>query len=80
MRVSLFHTESSRVRWLRPIAWIFAVSMLVVEIGHTIATIVGQTVPSVHFARPAPAVDRVFTDDEPEAELLAGSVEDGEAF
>jgi hypothetical protein len=41
-------------RWLRPIGYLFAAVMLLNGIGHTVATIAGQTVPSVHFARPAP--------------------------
>jgi len=41
-------------RWLRPLAYFFAVVMLLNGMGHTIATIFGQTVSSVHFPRPAP--------------------------
>jgi len=42
------------VRWMRPIAYGFAVIMLLNGIGHTIGTIAGQTVASVRFARPMP--------------------------
>jgi hypothetical protein len=41
-------------RWLRPLAYFFAGVHLVNGMGHTLATIFGQTVSSVHFARPAP--------------------------
>lgn len=41
-------------RWLRPLAYFFAVVMLLNGTGHTIATIFGRTVSSVHFPRPAP--------------------------
>lgn len=41
-------------RWLRPLAWIFAVIMLLNGLGHTLATILGRTVASVTFPRPAP--------------------------
>ena len=41
-------------RWLRPLAYFFAVLMLLNGMGHTLATIFGQTVSSVHFPRPAP--------------------------
>jgi hypothetical protein len=41
-------------RWLRPLAYFFAVMMLLNGMGHTIATIFGQTVSSVRFPRPAP--------------------------
>jgi hypothetical protein len=42
------------VRGLRPLAWIFAVIMLLNGLGHTLATILGHTVESVTFPRPAP--------------------------
>ena len=42
------------VRWLRPLAWIFAAIMLLNGLGHTLATIRGRTVESVTFPRPAP--------------------------
>jgi len=41
-------------RWLRPLAYFFAGVMLLNGMGHTIATIFGQTVSSVRFPRPAP--------------------------
>ena len=41
-------------RWLRPLAYAFAAIMLLNGIGHTLGTIVGRTVSSVHFARPMP--------------------------
>ena len=41
-------------RWLRPLAYVFAVIMLLNGLGHTLGTIAGQTVASVHFARPMP--------------------------
>ncbi len=41
-------------RWLRPLAYFFAVMMLLNGTGHTIATILGRTVSSIHFPRPAP--------------------------
>jgi hypothetical protein len=42
------------VRWLRPLAWIFAGIMLLNGLGHTLATNLGHTVESVTFQRPAP--------------------------
>lgn len=41
-------------RWLRPLAWIAAVIQFSNAIGHTIGTILGHTVASVTFPRPAP--------------------------
>jgi hypothetical protein len=40
--------------WLRPVAWMYAAIMLLNGLGHTFFTILGQTVPTVTFARPAP--------------------------
>ena len=40
--------------WLRPLAYFYAVVHLLNGTGHTLATIFGQTVSSVHFPRPAP--------------------------
>lgn len=40
--------------WLRPLAYAFAVVMLVNGIGHSLGTIAGQTVSSVRFPRPMP--------------------------
>jgi len=42
------------VRWLRPLAYFHAIVHLLNGTGHTLATIFGQTVSTVHFARPAP--------------------------
>jgi hypothetical protein len=39
---------------LRPVAWFFAVIMLLNGLGHTLFTILGHTVASVAFPRPAP--------------------------
>jgi hypothetical protein len=41
-------------RGLRPLAYFFAGVMLLNGMGHTIFTVLGQTVPSVRFPRPAP--------------------------
>lgn len=41
-------------RWLRPLAWAYAVIMFVNGVGHTLFTILGRTVASVTFPRPAP--------------------------
>jgi hypothetical protein len=41
-------------RWLRPLAYFFGGLMLLNGMGHTLATIFGQTVSSVQFPRPAP--------------------------
>lgn len=41
-------------RWLRPLAYVFAVVMLVNAAGHTLGTIFGRTVSSVTFERPMP--------------------------
>gem|GEM_PF-380592 len=41
-------------RALRPLAWFYAGVMLLNGLGHTIFTVLGQTVASVHFQRPAP--------------------------
>ncbi len=40
--------------WLRPVAYVFAVIMLVNAIGHTLGTIFAQTLPSITFPRPMP--------------------------
>jgi hypothetical protein len=44
----------SNAKWLRPLAYVFAMVMLLNGIGHTLATVFGQTVASVQFQRPAP--------------------------
>jgi len=41
-------------RWLRPLAYVFAVIMLVNAAGHTLGTIFGRTLPSITFERPMP--------------------------
>ena len=41
-------------RGLRPLAYFFAGVMLLNGMGHTIFSVLGQTVPSVRFPRPAP--------------------------
>ena len=41
-------------RWLRPLAYFYAGVHLLNGTGHTLATIFGQTVSSIHFPRPAP--------------------------
>jgi hypothetical protein len=42
------------VRWFRPLAWLYAVIQFSNAMGHTIGTILGHTVRSVTFPRPAP--------------------------
>jgi hypothetical protein len=42
------------VRGVRPIAWLLSVLMIANAAGHTLVTILGQTVASVHVTRPAP--------------------------
>jgi len=39
---------------LRPLAWVYAVIMFLNGVGHTLFSILGQTVASVTFPRPAP--------------------------
>lgn len=41
-------------RWLRPLAWLVALIQFSNAMGHTIGTILGHTVSSVSFPRPAP--------------------------
>ena len=41
-------------RWLRPLAWFYTVLMFYNGLGHTLFTILGHTVASVTFPRPAP--------------------------
>jgi hypothetical protein len=41
-------------RWIRPVFYVLVVVMFFNGMGHTIATIFGQTVSTVHFSRPAP--------------------------
>ncbi len=40
--------------WLRPLAYFYAFVHLLNGTGHTVATIFGQTVSTIHFTRPAP--------------------------
>jgi hypothetical protein len=42
------------VRWLRPFSYFYAVIMFLNGMGHTIFTVLGHTVASVQFPRPAP--------------------------
>jgi len=42
------------VRWLRPLAWLYAVIQILNALGHTLGTILGHTVATVTFSRPAP--------------------------
>jgi hypothetical protein len=41
-------------RWLRPLAWFYAGLMFMNGMGHTVFTVLGGTVETVRFARPAP--------------------------
>jgi len=41
-------------RWLRPLAFVFAIVMLMNGVGHTLGTIFGRTFGEVRFARPMP--------------------------
>ncbi len=41
-------------RWLRPVVYVFAMIMLLNGLAHTLGTIFGRTVESVHFPRPMP--------------------------
>ena len=41
-------------RWLRPLGYFYAAVMLLNGLGHTFFTILGRTVASVQFPRPAP--------------------------
>jgi hypothetical protein len=42
------------MRALRPLAYFFAAVMLINGLGHTLFTVLGRTVTSVQFPRPAP--------------------------
>jgi hypothetical protein len=42
------------VRWMRPLAWVVAVIQFSNAAGHTVGTILGRTVATVTFPRPAP--------------------------
>ena len=52
--VSLTTYFSRGARWIRPIGYFFALINVVNALGHTIATVLGHTVSSVRFPRPAP--------------------------
>jgi hypothetical protein len=41
-------------RWLRPLAWFYAILMFSNGMGHTVFTILGRTLPALTFSRPAP--------------------------
>jgi hypothetical protein len=41
-------------RWIRPVFYFFAIVMLLNGLGHSYFTVLGHTVSSVHFPRPAP--------------------------
>lgn len=41
-------------RWLRPLAYFFAILMLVNGTGHIVGTILGHTLPAIRFPRPMP--------------------------
>lgn len=51
---ALAPAASRGARWLRPLAWLYALIHFFNGMGHTVATILGHTVPSVTFPRPAP--------------------------
>jgi hypothetical protein len=42
------------VHWVRPIGYFFGVVNILNPLGHTLGTIYGQTVATVHFLRPMP--------------------------
>lgn len=52
--LSLTPLAYRNLRGLRPLAWLYALVMLLNAIGHTATTIMGHTVANVTFARPAP--------------------------
>ena len=41
-------------RWIRPLFYVFAIIMVMNALAHTIATILGHTLSSITFPRPAP--------------------------
>lgn len=41
-------------QWLRPLAWFYSLIMFLNGVGHTVFSILGRTVASVTFPRPAP--------------------------
>jgi len=52
--LALTPAAAKGTRWLRPLAWFYALAQLSNAMGHTVATILGHTVSSVTFPRPAP--------------------------
>lgn len=44
----------SGLPWTRPIAYFMAITMTANGLGHTLGTIMGRSVETVHFARPMP--------------------------
>ena len=52
--LSLTPVAARGAHWLRPLAWFYALIMFFNGIGHTMFTVLGQTMPSVKFPRPAP--------------------------
>lgn len=45
---------SRGARWTRPLAYVFALIMMLNAAGHTLGTVFGRTIESVQFARPMP--------------------------
>ncbi len=43
-----------QVRWVRPLGYFAAFINILNALGHTTETILGRTVPEIHFSRPAP--------------------------
>jgi hypothetical protein len=50
LSVFVFHGA----RWIRPLAYVFAIVMLGNGLGHTAGTVFGRTTASIHFSRPMP--------------------------
>ena len=42
------------LRWMRPLAYFLSLIMILNGMGHTLCTVFGRTVSTVHFARPMP--------------------------
>jgi len=53
-RFALTPFAAQGVRWMRPWAWFYAGVQFLNATGHTIGTILGHTLSSVTFPRPAP--------------------------
>ena len=51
---ALTPVAAQNARWLRLLAWFYAMLMFFNGIGHTLFTVLGRTVASVTFPRPAP--------------------------